>query len=144
MSRATGNSVLQDHLRDCADDWSARKDCLPPREEVRRIHPLAPACPWSKFNLMGVDSSEHLGCAYRGSVACPILVTTGNPGQEARSTWCRYENRRCIWLLYCKMVPSLGGEGTSPVSQRIFQGVGSSKSEKVWLDKKVNGANDSC
>ena len=102
-----------------------------PREEVRRIFPLAPACPWSKVNFVGVNSSEHLGYAYVGSAACSIIVTTGTPGQETRSTWYRIENRHHIWLLFYEMMVSLGGESTNPV-RGPSKVMGSSNSAKTW------------
>lgn len=72
--------------------------------------------PWSKVNPLGVNLPELLGYAYVGFASYPISVSTGNPEQEVRSTWCSYEEKHYIWLLYYKMVLSLGGRYRSNYS----------------------------
>lgn len=121
--------VLLDHLlRDYVNDWSTKS--LSKGRSEKNLSTV-PACPWSKVNFMGVNSSEHLGYAYVGSAAYSIIVTTGTPGQETRSTWCRIENRHHVWLLYYEMMASLGGESTNPV-RGPSKIMGSSNSAETW------------
>ena len=101
-----------------------------PREEVRRIYPLfLPALglkltSWVLIPLNTLDMPV-------GSAAYSIIVTTGTPGQETRSTWCRIENRHHVWLLYYEMMASLGGESTNPV-RGPSKVMGSSNSAETW------------